>query len=510
MARRIKFALEMADGYLVRRDIEELREHFDISAVMRYFKSGKLTEWLEDRFYDSEADKIRMLDKEGPDSQQKICSILGVEQSGNVVDAEYLERINEKEIQLRQLTNDQDIISHAAQTALTQNDLADLIDMEEPVIYLCGKKFRVPARISDKRYVGILGKPKVEIDVTSAQELMARNITFENVELPWSTEEKEMKYESLGNKKYTSSSRIDDKSNIGNTCNDDEICVIWEPRDPITEFNAGGHMRCMPLASSNKIDITDAVKKVFPGKKITEGLLREFARITNINPSELSIKTRAEVYGKIGNTTEKSHKAEECMKIFMDEWQEFLQFHCYPNIAEYGMKNKVMKFNFDDDTLLDSRGGLFPGVCDTEIRLDMVTWDVTSVLRSSCESLAHYCGMPNDAEKQVVLRAICQGEYEEADVVYVRVSNNLKTGWAFTKDSFCYGGRLGQGIIPYANIADIYYKYQPFGGSYFTITCKDGTEHSWDNNKFGFELISGLRDGGMELIARYLNIVKNI
>ena len=49
MARRIKFALEMADGYLVRRDIEELREHFDISAVMRYFKSGKLTEWLEDR-----------------------------------------------------------------------------------------------------------------------------------------------------------------------------------------------------------------------------------------------------------------------------------------------------------------------------------------------------------------------------------------------------------------------------------------------------------------------------
>ncbi len=510
MARRIKFALEMADGYLVRRDIEELREHFDISAVMRYFKSGKLTEWLEDRFYDSEADKIRMLDKEGPDSQQKICSILGVEQSGNVVDAEYLERINEKEIQLRQLTNDQDIILHAAQTALTQNDLADLIDMEEPVIYLCGKKFRVPARISGKRYVGILGKPKVEIDVTSAQELMARNITFENVELPWSTEENEMKYESLGNKKYTSSSRIDDKSNIGNTCNDDEICVIWEPRDPITEVNAGGHMRYMPLASSNKIDITDAVKKVFPGKKITEGLLREFARITNINPSELSIKTRAEVYGKKGNTTEKSHQAEECMEIFMDEWQEFLQFHCYPNIAEYGMKNKVIKYNFDDDMLSGFGGGLFPDVCGTEIPLDMVTWDVTSIRRSSCESLEHYCGMPNDAEKQVALRAICQGEYEEADVVYVRVSNNLKTGWAFTKDSFCYGGRLGQGIIPYANIADIYYNYQPFGGSYFTITCKDGTEHSWDNNKFGFELISGLRDGGMELIARYLNIVKNI
>ena len=49
MARKGKFALEMADGTKVRSNIEELREHFDMESIISHYLSGKLLEWLEDR-----------------------------------------------------------------------------------------------------------------------------------------------------------------------------------------------------------------------------------------------------------------------------------------------------------------------------------------------------------------------------------------------------------------------------------------------------------------------------
>ena len=37
MAKKIKFALEMADGVKVRSGLEELREHFDMESSFEYF-----------------------------------------------------------------------------------------------------------------------------------------------------------------------------------------------------------------------------------------------------------------------------------------------------------------------------------------------------------------------------------------------------------------------------------------------------------------------------------------
>ena len=70
-------------------------------------------------------------------------------------------------------------------TALTQEDLADLLDLESPVIYLCGDKFNIPIRVEHKKYVGILGTPKIEIRATSDDDLRKKDIIFENVMLPW-------------------------------------------------------------------------------------------------------------------------------------------------------------------------------------------------------------------------------------------------------------------------------------------------------------------------------------
>ena len=186
MARKVKFALEMADGAKVRSNIEELREHFDMESIISHYLSGKLLEWLEDRYYDDEAIKIADLDKNAPNLNAQLCAIIGVDASEfDALDTEAVERLNEKKAILQQKTSDETIIANAGITALTQEDLADLLDLESPVIYLCGEKFNIPIRVEHKKYVGILGTPKIEIRATSDTDLKEKDILFESVILPW-------------------------------------------------------------------------------------------------------------------------------------------------------------------------------------------------------------------------------------------------------------------------------------------------------------------------------------
>lgn len=190
MARKIKFALEMRDGAKVRNSLEELREHFDLEKAVGYFLSGKLTEWLEDRYYEDEAEALDAIDKDAPDLRARLCEALGVECADDEdLDVAALERLNEKKAVLRQKTSDEAIIANADKTALTQEDLADLLDMDEPVIYLCGDSFNIPARVKNKKYVGVLGTPTITIKANSQEDLDEKGIVFENVKLPWVKEE---------------------------------------------------------------------------------------------------------------------------------------------------------------------------------------------------------------------------------------------------------------------------------------------------------------------------------
>ena len=76
-------------------------------------------------------------------------------------------------------------MSHAAQVAFSQEDLADLLeDRDETTIYLCGEKFSIPARFESRKYIGILGKPEIKMAIKTFEELKAHDITFENVTLP--------------------------------------------------------------------------------------------------------------------------------------------------------------------------------------------------------------------------------------------------------------------------------------------------------------------------------------
>lgn len=78
MAKKIRFPLILKDDYQV-KDLEELQAHFDLDKILNYYSEGKLQQWLQDRYYESEYTKITELSPSSPRLADELCSILGVE-----------------------------------------------------------------------------------------------------------------------------------------------------------------------------------------------------------------------------------------------------------------------------------------------------------------------------------------------------------------------------------------------------------------------------------------------
>ena len=63
-------------------------------------------------------------------------------------------------------------------------------------------------------------------------------------------------------------------------------------------------------------------------------------------------------------------------------------------------------------------------------------------------------------QKKMFLKTVCDNKYDEGDLIFIRVVEDFSSGFAFTKDSFCYGGDLlkkfkGKGIILYSEIHSV-------------------------------------------------------
>lgn len=54
---KVKIPLIMKNGEKA-KDMESLREHFDVETVVGYFLDGKLSKWLDDRYYEEEAEAV--------------------------------------------------------------------------------------------------------------------------------------------------------------------------------------------------------------------------------------------------------------------------------------------------------------------------------------------------------------------------------------------------------------------------------------------------------------------
>ena len=148
MVRKERFALVMKDGVQV-RNIDDLKAHFDIGSVVRDFSSGKLLTWLEDRYYDDEADAIKSISPDDYSLEYKLCKIFKVETPEDI--ERRIERLN----RLKNFTSDKNILSNVDKVAFDQEDLADLLDEGADEIYLCSNRFVIPLRMKNKVYIGV-------------------------------------------------------------------------------------------------------------------------------------------------------------------------------------------------------------------------------------------------------------------------------------------------------------------------------------------------------------------
>ena len=181
MARRVKFALEMKDGFQARNDIEEIRNNFDYGKVVGYLADGRLKRWLEDRGYGQEAKEISEIQADEAELKEKLCVILKVD----ITDANDSEPIMEESLRnrlekVKQYTADKTILDNIAKVATNQEELLELVQSGESEIYLCVESFVIPLVVDNVKYIGI-ANPTAVIRSSTLVNFKDSNIVFQNI-----------------------------------------------------------------------------------------------------------------------------------------------------------------------------------------------------------------------------------------------------------------------------------------------------------------------------------------
>ncbi len=182
MVRRVRFSLKLKDDQVV-RNIEQLRDNFDIAAIMRYFLNGKLQIWLEDHHYDDEAAAVAALQPEQPNLQQRLCRIFAVPYESEAADPVDINNLREKEgklERLKQLTADKTILKQVNHVAFDQSDLDRILKAGVKNIYLYDGTYTIPLKEKDHKYIG-LGKVEVSFTPKTHVDLEENGIDLKNV-----------------------------------------------------------------------------------------------------------------------------------------------------------------------------------------------------------------------------------------------------------------------------------------------------------------------------------------
>ena len=182
MARKVKFPLELKDGYLARSNIEEVRTHFDLEKIIAQFHNGRLKIWLDDHYLPEMAEQVAAPDGDAPDLAAQLCAILGVEGvTADAVDS-YAIRERERELQkLRQCTSNERYLNMVEYAAFDQKDLDDVLKNNPTAILLCGGEFHIPLVAKQRTYYGI-GKVIAVIDSDENVDFEELGITFVDVD----------------------------------------------------------------------------------------------------------------------------------------------------------------------------------------------------------------------------------------------------------------------------------------------------------------------------------------
>lgn len=154
MSRGIKFPIEM-ENEVMARTLDEVRENFSLERMIGYYVDGTLLEWLDDRYYEAEADAIGELNISDPSFKKKMCEIFQVPYTMEDVDVEKINRYITKIARVKQVTDDPIVIHNARFVAFSQEELAEILDDGFSTIYLCNSKFVIPLRQRGIQYIGV-------------------------------------------------------------------------------------------------------------------------------------------------------------------------------------------------------------------------------------------------------------------------------------------------------------------------------------------------------------------
>ena len=126
MAKKQKIRLKMTDGYDV-KDLSELQSHADMSSILHYYHTGELRQWLQERYYDDEAEKLDALHEGDVDFAQKLCKVIGMPYRPVQLESSLpSEKLDDTHIQTNELT------SHTT----LQNHNQDTQSQESPAIHV--------------------------------------------------------------------------------------------------------------------------------------------------------------------------------------------------------------------------------------------------------------------------------------------------------------------------------------------------------------------------------------
>ena len=190
MAKKIKFPLEMKDGYKV-RTMEELHTHSDVESIIEYFFNGKLRNWLKDRHYEEEVNAIDELEISNDNLIERIYSILHLKKEidDNVTEVEKIIRHQDIKSQIKQYTDDEEILNNIDCVATSQEELESILKEKSTIVYLLGEKFMLFDNMKDIIIKGI-NNPEIIVNSKEVIDFKERQVYFENCHF-------DLEYESL-------------------------------------------------------------------------------------------------------------------------------------------------------------------------------------------------------------------------------------------------------------------------------------------------------------------------
>ena len=193
MAKRIKFPLVMKNGAEV-RDIEALRENFDMESIVEYFINWKLSKWLTNNYEDEILKDIQELQGDEDDFGERLAKALGVKWCNeDQVDLQNLMKITEIKEQVKPYISE-DELEKIEYSADKQEELERLAKKGCTPIYLFGEGFQIKEWMENVECIGI-DNPVISLEIQNREEFQKKKIKLKKVEFA----DKEMKKIVSGN-----------------------------------------------------------------------------------------------------------------------------------------------------------------------------------------------------------------------------------------------------------------------------------------------------------------------